>query len=153
MQCTAQEIEEKRKQAQEKLLIKKNLISSINQNSSNLLRYGSDGSFINKSSSNLLNNTSNSSASPKTLTFKSDGPKSPFKFLKTNNSFNFKPYDKAKQTSPFGKNNIVTGTCALISEDRFTVELSGYSAPAIEVFKTIPSKIYSKLNMQTYVYY
>lgn len=50
----------------------------------------------------------------------------------------------------YGNKTVITGECYLTCEDRFAVELSGYSNVAIDVFKTIPSKNYSELLLLIY---
>ena len=59
--------------------------------------------------------------------------------------YNFNPYDKPKSVLPFyGKTSVVTVNSQLISEDRFIVNLSTFSTAVIDVFKTIPSRLYSE---------
>ncbi|XP_050347742.1 SWI/SNF-related matrix-associated actin-dependent regulator of chromatin subfamily A-like protein 1 [Nymphalis io] len=60
----------------------------------------------------------------------------------------FHPYGKPDNTKGLAENacipitKVVTGTVYLISEDRFEVNPSEFSAPLINIFKTIPSKSY-----------
>ncbi|XP_046969664.1 SWI/SNF-related matrix-associated actin-dependent regulator of chromatin subfamily A-like protein 1 [Vanessa cardui] len=60
----------------------------------------------------------------------------------------FHPYGKPESSKRFTENafipstKVVTGTVYLISEDRFEVNPSEFSAPLINIFKTIPSKTY-----------
>ncbi|KAJ3645103.1 hypothetical protein Zmor_022790 [Zophobas morio] len=72
-----------------------------------------------------------------------------FNFKESNHSVRHavKPYEKPKETAQFyGNEKAVTGKCSLIGVDRFVVELSGFSTPAIDVFKSIGSRHY---NVQT----
>ncbi|XP_047535168.1 SWI/SNF-related matrix-associated actin-dependent regulator of chromatin subfamily A-like protein 1 [Vanessa atalanta] len=63
-------------------------------------------------------------------------------------SIGFHPYGKPENSKSFAENasipstKVVTGTVYLISEDRFEVNPSEFSAPLINIFKTIPSKTY-----------
>ena len=70
-----------------------------------------------------------------------------FNFKESNHSVRHavKPYEKPKETGQFyGNEKAVTGKCSLIGVDRFVVELSGFSTPAIDVFKSIGSRHYSE---------
>lgn len=127
MQCTFAEIEEKRKQAQLKLLQKNSIV--INNSKLNTSHTGSPL---------YTNKTSNSVTSAASCSFM----RSP---LKSFASTNVKPYEKPKRTltSPFTENIICT--CSLITEDRFTVYLPKYNVKVIDVFKTISSRLYSKI--------
>lgn len=52
-----------------------------------------------------------------------------------------------KPTTPnkfYGNPSLITVKCSLISPERFQVDLSGFSEDAIAIFKTIPSRSYSK---------
>lgn len=126
MQCTPEQIAEKRRLAQQKLAQKRLMIENVNAKSPEVfLTSNNRNSFFNKPGDYCNNH--NSVRSPK--------------------QFTFKPYDKQKTTpqqSNQTKTNVITGTCYLISECRFAVELTGFSTPAINIFKTIPSKSYSK---------
>ncbi|KAK4874248.1 hypothetical protein RN001_013608 [Aquatica leii] len=128
MQCTAEEIERKRKLAQEKLLNNKI-----------------------KNTTNNFNHEKPGSVSPfkfkrlNAFTHNKDNLKSPV--TKSVNSFS--PYNKPKQVLQFyGKNAVVTGTCMLTSENRFVVDLSGYSHLAVEIFKTLKSRSYDAKTRQ-----
>lgn len=111
MQCTKEEIERKKREAQQKLAARnKNLLPPILTSNSN-------------SPVKHVFNT-NHSSSPK--------------------NFKFKPYEKTKTTSSFyNQKQPIRGTVYLISEDRFAVDLSEFSAPAVEIYKCIPSRSYS----------
>lgn len=127
IKCTPEQIEEKRRLAQQKLLAKKNVQngSPVAQNSCNIL--SSDYNVVH-ATSDIFNQHSSTTATQ-------GSPK----------HFNFKPYEKPKQSLPFKeKNSVVTGSCYLVSEDRFAIDLSEYSSLAISVFKTIPTRSYSK---------
>lgn len=116
MQCTAEQIEEKKRLAQNKLAQKYGL-NSPNKSFSN------SSSTLNAAKSDL-----------KQLPSGTNSPK----------AFKFKPYDKPTSALSFyGKASLVTASCYLISESRFAVDLNGYSSAAIDVFKTIPSRNYS----------
>ncbi|XP_967843.2 SWI/SNF-related matrix-associated actin-dependent regulator of chromatin subfamily A-like protein 1 [Tribolium castaneum] len=110
MQCTPEEIEQKRRLALEKLA-KKRLLSPQSHN---------------------LQSEKNAA------------PQSPFRFKDQSQAckHNAKPYDKPV-LSFYGKDAVVTGKTSLIKEDRFVVELSGFSTPAIEIFKTMPTRNYN----------
>lgn len=47
-----------------------------------------------------------------------------------------------KPNTFYGLSSRITAKCSIIAEDRFQVDLSGYSEEAIEIFKTIPSRSY-----------
>ena len=137
MQCTPEEIELKRRQAQLKLEQKKQSNSNIGafsnlKPSSPLQKYPSNNSFFDTSPGFSRNNS---------LVIHSHN--SPLKHSIT------KPYDKPKLTVPFnsGKSEVTNGTCYLISEDRFCIDIKNYCPPAIEVFKSIPSKSYSEFSV------
>lgn len=125
MQCTADQIEEKRRLAQQKL--------AARQNQTGIVQSSPVRSF----------NATNVSPKPWVRPEKSSwGRNGSFSSSKSHSP---KPYDKPANPGQFyGKQNVVTGTCSLISDERFVVELSGFSQQAIEVFKTIPSRSYSK---------
>lgn len=53
-----------------------------------------------------------------------------------------------KFLKPFEK--VVTCTCSMISPTRFQVVTCGYSEPLINVFKTIPTRSYSNLKIPSY---
>ncbi|KAI4457252.1 dna annealing helicase and endonuclease zranb3 family member [Holotrichia oblita] len=113
MQCTPEQIEEKRKLAQQKLLYKR-----AKDDSSTTAAYNQE---------NRVNNvgTSNSLHSPnKQFLFKP--------YTKTKPVLPF-----------YGTNKLITANFYLISELRFAVNLSEYFAPAIDIFKTITSKSYN----------
>lgn len=119
MQCTPEQIEQKRREAQQKLaakskspLLSTNLTSKLNPSVQPVVR-------------DIFNRNGGNSQSPK--------------------SFKFKPYERPKQVLPFySKKEPITGTAYLVSEDRFAVDLSEFSAPAVEIFKSIPTRSYSK---------
>lgn len=72
-----------------------------------------------------------------------------FRFKDHSQSFkhNTKPYDKPQQTLQFyGKDKVITGKFLLVSEERFVVELSGFSTSAIEIFKSVATRNYGKSN-------
>ncbi|KAL3273129.1 hypothetical protein HHI36_014583 [Cryptolaemus montrouzieri] len=119
MQCTAEEIERKRQQALQILASK------------------------NKSPLKCVSAAQNSySALPVT-------PNRQFKFHKSNTNTNFKSYqanngkDNSKPITQYlDKQTSITAKCVVTSNVKFTVELSAFSTPAIEVFKSIPSRQY-----------
>ncbi|RZB39001.1 SWI/SNF-related matrix-associated actin-dependent regulator of chromatin subfamily A-like protein 1 [Asbolus verrucosus] len=113
MQCTPEEIERKKRLAQQKLA-QKQLQSPRRYN---------------------LENYTNVLPSP---------PKTQFTFKNQSARHNFKPYEKPAAVAQFyGKDKVVTGKCSLITEERFVVELSGFSSQAIDLFKTIPTRNYN----------
>lgn len=75
----------------------------------------------------------------------------------TNVNHYSKPYDRSvtdrsnkinKPISQFySKDAIITASCILQTDSRFTVEFSTFSSPAIEIFKTISSRNYGKLDV------
>lgn len=58
---------------------------------------------------------------------------------KTNNRFN--PIEPRRFFNPMLS---VTGKCYMISDDRFALELSAFVPEIIDIFKTVPSRIYGK---------
>lgn len=123
MQCTAEEIAEKRRLAQQKLAQKRLTLENASATCSD--RNITSNSYVNKPSSPLVSR--NNLQSPK--------------------QFTFKPYTKQKLTPPAKnetKTDVITGTCYLISDFRFAVDLSAFSAAAVDIFKTIPTRSYSK---------
>lgn len=129
MQCTVEEIEEKRRLAQLRL---KNKYKDLGKNNDNANR-----------SNSLINQ---SAPSPQKLYMNSNNSQIKVLYQNPNKSFSprqTKPYEKPVITF-YGNNKAITGSCSLISEDRFVVELSGYSQEAIEIFKAIPTRSYSE---------
>lgn len=120
MQCTPEQIEQKKRLAQQKLAAKNKSPlqpTKLTSNSNHLVQSVVKDIFNNKNG--------NSNSSPK--------------------SFKFKPYERPKNVLPFyGKKEPITGSVYLISEHRFAVDLSEFSAPALEIFKSIPTRSYSK---------
>lgn len=120
MECTPEQIEEKRRIALAKLHARK---LQFNQSVSNNLK------------NNVLNQT-----------FKPESPGSSSYQAKMLSDSSIKAYNNTPYSKPvspqkfFGK--IVTGTMALISENRFEVCLSDFNEKAIQIFKTIPSRVY-----------
>lgn len=128
MQCTPQEIEEKRRRAQLKLSQK-----NANRNSPNQTNFAGVNNQTNRSGLTNPGRTNNS--------------------FKSTNLFNNKPNDKPQpSTSFYGQNKVISGVCSLISEDRFKVELSAFSQPAIDIFKTMPTRIYSKFICSSFIW-
>lgn len=133
MQCTPEQIAEKRRLAQQKLAQKRLMVENVNAKPQNTFITSNDRNSFYKNTSNESFNGANSVKSPK--------------------QFTFKPYDKQKTTPQQSNLNqtptkVTSGTCYLISECRFAVELTGFSTAAVGIFKTIPSKSYSKYNKQ-----
>lgn len=119
MQCTPEQIEQKRREAQQKLAAKNkspllppaNLTSNVKPSVEPVVR-------------DIFNRNGGTNQSPK--------------------SFKFKPYERPKTVLPFySKKEPITATVYLISEDRFAVDISEFSAAAVEIFKSIPSRSYS----------
>ncbi|KAK9883170.1 hypothetical protein WA026_001369 [Henosepilachna vigintioctopunctata] len=125
MQCSAEEIERKRQQALKKLASK---------NKSPLKVQKSDNNWCN------------------TLPQAQSGQK--FKFNQFNTNRNNKPYAKTPNNinkTPaqfYGKEQKITAKCVLLNEVKFGIELSAFSTPAVEVFKTIPSRNYNTTTKQ-----
>jgi hypothetical protein len=121
MQCTPEEIEKKRRIALEKLARKK-FHSPLKPNLENL-------------NGEITAPQHSLSPSKQRFNFKAHEQV----------RHNAKPYDKPKEALQFyGKDKVVTGRCSLITEERFVVELSGFSTPALDVFKAIPTRNYSE---------
>jgi SWI/SNF-related matrix-associated actin-dependent regulator 1 of chromatin subfamily A len=120
MQCTPEEIEKKRRIALEKLARKK-FHSPLKPNLENL-------------NGEITAPQHSLSPSKQRFNFKAHEQV----------RHNAKPYDKPKEALQFyGKDKVVTGRCSLITEERFVVELSGFSTPALDVFKAIPTRNYN----------
>lgn len=119
MQCTSEQIEEKRRQAQQKLAAK-NSKSPIPPPH--------------------LTSNSNFHVQPAVKNiFSRDRGGSP-----NSKNFKFKPYEKPKNVLQFyNKKEPITGSVYLVSEERFAVDISEFSVPVVEVFKAIPSRSYS----------
>lgn len=110
MQCTPEQIEQKKREAQQRLAAKnKSPLPSTSKSNQPVVQ-------------NAFNRNDSSNSK----------------------SFKFKPYDRPKAVLPFyNKKEPITGSVYLICEDRFAVDLSEFNAPAVEIFKSIPSKSYS----------
>lgn len=119
MQCTPEEIEQKKREAQQKLAAKKkNLLPAVTNLTPNLK------SPVHSAGKDVFIKNGNTTESPK--------------------KFKFKPYERPKTVLPFySKKDPITGTTYLINENRFAVDFSEFSAAAVEVFKTIPTRSYS----------
>lgn len=52
----------------------------------------------------------------------------------------------ASPSTFYGQQKTVTGKCVLISQDKFCVQLQGFSEEAVNIFKTIPSRSYGNLS-------
>lgn len=174
-ECTPEEIEAKRRKAQEKLAQRSKALNSPLQARS----LNSHGNALPNSNARFNFKTANSPVkTAPAFSSGSNGASSagnggssasvPFSFkatasspmaASTNNGgspshgYKFgqkdsasKPYDKSKEVLQFyGKDAVVRVVCTLISEERFSAEMSSFSTPCIEIFKTIPSKKYGKL--------
>ncbi|CAH0564691.1 unnamed protein product [Brassicogethes aeneus] len=122
MQCTKEEIEEKKRIAKERLA-RKMQCSPVK---------ASLQSFANSTSPRFKFNRDNSNQKAPTTSF----------FNR-----NAKPYDKPgvsaiNQTKFYGKDKIFNVKMCLMSEQRFVVEMEFFQ-PVIEIFKTIPTRNYN----------
>lgn len=124
MQCSAQEIEEKRRQAMLKLAARQQ------KQANNTTSY--------------LQSNNQTYNQPRGNFFQENGNKSSFSpNKKTWGSRQTTPYSRpSASTSTFDNINVITATCNLISEERFTVEMSRFFDPAIQIFKTMPTRSY-----------
>lgn len=61
---------------------------------------------------------------------------------KSNNRFN-----PIEPRNFFSSTSIVTGKCYMISDDRFALETSSFVPAIIEIFKTIPNRIYGNYKL------
>lgn len=127
MQCTAEEIEEKRRQA--KLRLDKNNKLGSPAASSPLIRNQSS-SFTANGRKLLMDNSS----SVKVLY------QSPMKNGNSPKNFN-KPYDKPT-VEFYGNDKTRVVKCSLITEDRFTVEMSQFDPEIVNIMKTLPTRSY-----------
>lgn len=129
MQCSLEQIEEKRKLAKQKLA-RKYSTKQINRNENKIenafVQLGPNKSDIVRP--NLMET--------KMLFSRNESPSKYISPVKERP----KPYEKPV-INFYGKSTI-TGTCSLISQDRFAVELSGFNTNAIELFKSIPTRSY-----------
>lgn len=157
MECTPEEIERKRRLALAKLQAKKLLQTSpqIDRNTSRDNHTSSPIRF------NFNANASPSSGVKRKLT--ENNPNSLNSTLNVHNEHTSNSSSSSVGSKPAGwsgaPNNTgavspqkffgktVTGSMELISECRFEVNMDGFSAKAIDVFKTIPSRNYSKFNI------
>lgn len=159
MQCTREEIEEKRKQALQKLASK---TLPQNSNTSNSKPWQPAGLQRQNTASSLKFDADSRGnwKSPLKGNLRPPNAKPYSRPAFANNYENAKSSGSglmskaqishghiAHECSPskfYGNKSIITGTCVLTSGDRFSVELSGFSSPAIDMFKSIPTRQYSK---------
>lgn len=162
MDCTPEQIETKRRLALAKLQAKKFRESLENDNTkigNNLKVSSSSVNFQQNKPSptnfntsvNIQNNTTYNNATVQNNLFKSKAGSSypnhssPSKILSNSNKcHNVTPYSKTAVSPQKFFGNTITGTIYLISDTRFEVNLSGFHAKAIEVFKSIPTRSYGK---------
>lgn len=136
MSCTAEEIAEKRRIAQERL--KEKARKSNNENAV-------AGVSPPKKFYGVHNSTNSYALFMDTVQQNKIQPNNNL----TKNRILTQPYEKKTQfseTVSFNKlfNKTITCTCSLITDERFVVETSGYSEKLINQFKLIPSKVYGK---------
>lgn len=131
MSCTPEEIEEKRRIAQERLKARKSNENAVITSPPTKF-YGAQNST--NSLLLFLNSVQQNKIKPNTLT--------------KNRILASQPYQKKNESTGLAPvfRKTVTCTCSLISDDRFVVESSGYSEKLINQFKSIPSKVYGKYN-------
>lgn len=60
-----------------------------------------------------------------------------------------KNWTPTKANAFYGASARLTAKCSVITQDRFQVDLSGYSEEAIVIFKSIPSRQYGKFGNHT----
>lgn len=159
MNCTAEEIKEKRRLALERL--KKTKEATQNQipvpiPTTSASTATSPGTSTKPTSSFYGNDTHQKTNA---LNQYENKMKQQHQYGQTNRIMS-QPYPKRddKPTSSTTTNNnnnnaktfmnsfkkVITCTCSMISSSRFQVNISGYSAKLIDVFKTIPTRSYSK---------
>lgn len=141
MSCTAEEIKEKRRIAQERLKENARKTTESNALSPPSKFYGA--------TAGATKQQNNAAAFRQAVPVHQNKMKSD-NSAKTNRIFS-QPYHKKNEQSTemvsLAKifNKTITCTCSLISNDRFVVISSGYSEKLINELKTIPSRVYGKL--------
>lgn len=149
MQCSAEEIAEKKRQAIERLEEKKRNSAAANNNNST----SPDAST--KSSSNFYGNAIANKVSE--LNEYENKIKNTSNQATTNNRILSQPYphrntnkNEIHWTNAFDlmkksvNSNSASCTCSMISTDRFQVEVAGFHKQLNDVFKTIPSRNFGK---------
>lgn len=134
MSCSAEEIAEKRRIAQERL--KEKARKSNNENTK-------AGVSPPKKFYGVHNSTNSYALFMDTVQQNKIQPNNNL----AKNRILTQPYDKKTEIVSFNKlfNKTITCTCSLITDERFVVETSGYSEKLINQFKLIPSKVYGKI--------
>lgn len=153
MQCSTEEIAEKKRQAIERLKEKKrNSAAADNNNStspgastkSSSTFYGN--AITNKVSElneyeNKIKNTSNQA----TTNYRILSQPYPHRNPNNNENQSSNAFDLMKSSVNRSANNsFVSSTCSMISTDRFQVEVAGFHEKLNSVFKTIPSRNFGK---------
>lgn len=158
MSCTAEQIAEKRREAQERLRLRQEQQKSSNHaavsvNNNNTIKpasvsgvaEGKINAFYGSSTANKTAELQNYEAK-----IKSQQP------YKNKNRILSQPYPKkdakaavASTKAPETKlapvfQKTVTCTCAMVASTRFNVIVDGYNVPLIDVFKTIPTRSYGE---------
>lgn len=134
MSCTAEEIAEKRRVAQERLKARKSTENIVPVVSPPKKFYGVHNSTNNYAL--FMNSVHQNKITPNNTLAK--------------NRILTQPYQKKNESSEvfsFNKlfNKTITCTCSLITDERFVVESSGYSEKLIDELKLIPSRVYGKI--------
>lgn len=164
MGCTAEEIAEKRRVALERLKQRKETAkTSKSSTSSNTATspgtaakassafYGNQkqdkanalDQYENKMKHETKHSTANRIMSqPYSKRHENASTNAPLKNTTSTNNNNNNNNNNQKPASIFTK--VVTCTCSMISPTRFQVVASGYSDKLIDVFKSIPTRAYSK---------
>lgn len=157
MSCTVKEIEEKRRLALERLKKTKeaaqNPPESVSNPTTSTNMVTSPGTST-KSTSTFYGNDTNQKVNA--LNQYENKMKQQHQYGQSSRIMS-QPYPKrdAKPTPSTTTNNnaqqfmkpfekVITCTCSMISSSRFQVNTSGYSAKLIELFKTLPTRSYSK---------
>lgn len=136
MECTPEEIAEKKRIAQERLKAKKEAMAKAKESCS------SEGKSNEKQQPTVALNTSNKIlTNPYQNSRILSHPYHPTTSKVGNTSTNNKVNDNKQVISiP----NPISCNCYMISESRFEVNPSGYNSKLIDVFRTIPSRGYGR---------
>lgn len=161
MACTAEEIAEKRRQAQERLKQRKATIQttthSTNSTSPSTSSKAAQSFYgtANNEKVNTLNNYENKMKQQSSPIHKNRISSQPYPkrdgSSNSNHTANRMKNNEQKNASIFMQ--VVTCTCSMISENRFQVIQKGYNAKLIDVFKTISTRSYGKyLGYMIYIF-
>lgn len=146
MSCTSEEIAEKRRIALERLKSKRQIPCTSSSSSA------SSSSLTEKSTNfygSTANNNNNNITSPKNVSNDNKiGQQNPYKNARIlSQPYNTKTTAAATTIAPIFTKQI-SCVCSMITSERFNVVPSGFHAKLIDVFKTIPSRAYSRFLTQ-----